>query len=82
MEKEEINIIKRNIQRLQFLINQLLDFRSVETDHASIKYVKADIMGYGKVIFDLFTPVFKQKQIRYLYKSSPETFIRFLTKTK
>ena len=45
LEKEEINIIKRNIQRLQFLINQLLDFRSVETDHASIKYVKADIMG-------------------------------------
>lgn len=34
LEKEEINIIKRNIQRLQFLINQLLDFRSVETDHA------------------------------------------------
>ena len=82
LEKEEINIIKRNIQRLQFLINQLLDFRSVETDHASIKYVKADIMGYGKVIFDLFTPVFKQKQIRYLYKSSPEAFYTIFDQDK
>lgn len=39
-------------------------------------------MGYGKVIFDLFTPVFKQKQIRYLYKSSPETFYTIFDQDK
>ena len=61
LEKEEINIIKRNIQRLQFLINQLLDFRSVETDHASIKYVKADIMGYGKVYIRFVYSCFQAK---------------------
>lgn len=74
LEKEEINIIKRNIQRLQFLINQLLDFRSVETDHASIKYVKGDIMAYGKSIFELFIPIFRQKEILFTYASEPESF--------
>lgn len=74
MTGEEVTIVKRNIQRLQFLINQLLDFRSVEADHAQIEYVKGDIIAYTRGIFDLFIPVFRQKQIVYKYSSEPESF--------
>ena len=71
-------IINRNIQRLQFLINQLLEFCSVETDHARIEYVKGDIMTYGRSIFELFIPAPRQKQIVFQYATSADSIIRYL----
>lgn len=82
MNEEEISIVKRNIQRLQFLINQLLEFRSVETDHARIEYVKGDIMTYGRSLFELFVPVFRQKQIVYRYTVTPDSFYTIFDRDK
>ncbi len=79
---EEMKIINRNIQRLQFLINQLLEFRSVETDHARIEYVKGDIMTYGRSIFELFIPVFRQKQIVFQYATSADSYYTVFDRDK
>lgn len=79
---EEVSIVRRNIQRLQFLINQLLEFRSVETDHARIEYVKGDIVAYGRSIFELFIPVFRQKQILYRYDATQESFYTVFDRDK
>lgn len=79
---DEVKIVKRNIQRLQFLINQLLDFRSVETDHAKIEYVKGDVMEYGRSIFELFIPVFRQKQIVYRCQTEPSSFYTIFDRDK
>ena len=79
---EEMKIINRNIQRLQFLINQLLEFRSVETDHARIEYVKGDIMTYGRSIFELFIPVFRQKQVVFQYTTSTDSYYTVFDRDK
>lgn len=74
LNNDEVGMVNRNIQRLQFLINQLLDFRSIETDHEHIEYIKADIMAYGESIFNLFTPIFKQRKVYYQYITNPNSF--------
>lgn len=79
---EEMKIINRNIQRLQFLINQLLEFRSVETDHARIEYVKGDIMTYGRSIFELFIPVFRQNRLSFNIQPQQIPTIRSSTETR
>lgn len=79
---EEMKIINRNIQRLQFLINQLLEFRSVETDHARIEYVKGDIMTYGRSIFELFIPSSDKSRLFFNMQLQPTLIIRYSIETR
>lgn len=82
MTEEEIFIVNRNVNRLQFLINQVLEFRSIETAHARIEYVKGDVIAYGKNIFELFIPIFRQKEINYKYITTPASFYTIFDRDK
>ena len=72
--KEEIEIIRHNTRRLMFLINQLMEFRSIETNHSPMKYVKGDIIEYCKRIFEQFHPLFKNNGLVAEFNSSVSEF--------
>ncbi len=61
----EVNIFKRNIKRLEYLINQLMDFRNIESQYATIQLDKYDIVSFTKDLFEAFSPLCRQKAITY-----------------
>ncbi len=63
------HIIKKNAYRLLFLINQLMEFRKIETDHASININRGDIIKYISSIINYFEPLLKKKSIDIRFKS-------------
>src|SRR5690606_449971 len=65
----EVNIFKRNIKRLEYLINQLMDFRNIESQYATIQLGKYDIVSFTKDLFEAFSPLCKQKTISYEFIS-------------
>jgi signal transduction histidine kinase/ligand-binding sensor domain-containing protein/AraC-like DNA-binding protein len=71
--KDRITMVKRNVLRLQFLLNQLMDFRKVETDHATINLQQGDVLIFMKEIFSVFTTLFKKKELEYIFISRMES---------
>lgn len=76
------NSIRKNAMRLLFLINQLMDFRKMETDHAHIKYNKGDIIQFLKSTFEIFNPLFEKKNIDSAFKSDYESFVAYFDPDK
>lgn len=74
--------IKRNVKRLHFLIDQLMEFRKVETDHAKINFVKGDIVLFLEDTFKAFTPLFGKKEINHTFTSNRASFVCFFDNDK
>lgn len=67
--------IKRNAKRLHFLIDQLMEFRRVEADHATTNFDKGDIVLFLKETFHAFIPIFNRKNIEFHFKASHREFV-------
>ena len=63
-ESEEIHhTIKRSAMRLLTLVNQLMEFRKIETDHAVIHTHKGDIVDFFNQIVTVYRPLLEKKNI-------------------
>ena len=61
--KNNINTLSRATKRLQRLINQLMEFRKINTGNMKLNVEKGEIIGFVRAIFnDLYT-VAKQKDV-------------------
>ena len=61
--KNNINTLSRGTKRLQRLINQLMEFRKINTGNMKLNVEKGEIIGFVRAIYnDLYT-VAKQKDI-------------------
>ncbi len=69
----QIITIKRNVLRLQFLINQLMDFRKIETDHATINLQQGDVVNFLRELFNAFSTLFKRKELEYVFIAGQES---------
>lgn len=70
--------LKRNVLRLQFLINQLMDFRKVETDHATTNLQYGNVILFLREIFEAFTTLFKRKELEYIFHTQLDSlYIKF-----
>jgi ligand-binding sensor domain-containing protein/signal transduction histidine kinase/AraC-like DNA-binding protein len=67
-------LIKKNALRLLFLINQLMDFRKIETDHASLKLNKGDLIGFLKSTFETFYLLMQKKSLTANFTSNLDRF--------
>ena len=70
---DDAAIFKRNIKRLEYLINQLMEFRNMESEHTSIDLKKYDIVPFLKGIYDAFAPLYKQKEIDHQFICDTDT---------
>ena len=66
---EEILSIKRSANKLNRLIQQLLEFRRIETEHAELDLRKGDIILFIKDTFMAFEPLLENKNITHNFKS-------------
>lgn len=63
--KNDLQTIDRNSQRLLYLVNQLLDFRKVEQDLMTMRFVKRPVIGFVHSICERFEPTIVQNGIRF-----------------
>ena len=62
-QDSDAEIFKRNVKRLEFLINQLMDFRNIESQYARADIKKHDLIPFIKGIYEAFVPLYKNKEI-------------------
>jgi signal transduction histidine kinase/CheY-like chemotaxis protein/AraC-like DNA-binding protein len=65
-----LQIVLKNANRLQLMVNQLLDFRKTEEHHFKLNITKGDISDFAKNIFERFTEVAHKKEIEYSFSNS------------
>ncbi|MDR2810169.1 MAG: response regulator [Tannerellaceae bacterium] len=68
-EKELLSIIRRNAQNLLTLVNQLLDFRKLETHAPSLQQSLGDIVLFIKQQVDLFAELMARKDITFSFQT-------------
>ena len=73
--KKYVNTIKLNSERMQKLIQQLIEFRKAETGHLKIIVEKVDIVEIVKYALDLFLEMLEEKKISYTLICDPETIV-------
>ena len=78
----EFNPLKRNATRLQFLIDQLMEFRKIETSHSKINWEKGDLILFLEDTFSAFIPLFAKKNLHYKFIKCQPAFITFFDTDK
>ncbi|MEL7340133.1 MAG: ATP-binding protein, partial [Bacteroidota bacterium] len=78
----DFQLIKRNAQRLHTLIDQLMEFRKIETDHAQLEMRKGDIILFVRDTFEAFVPLFRVKQITYAFESDCKQWLAYFDADK
>lgn len=68
--KGTLDLINRNAQRLLHLINQLMEFRKIETGKLELKVSEGNMIGFLENIFSSFQQLAKQRNIEYTYEHS------------
>lgn len=66
-QSEEVNgiqlTIKRSATRLLFLVNQLMEFRKIETDHESLNLCKGNLIDFVNQTLNVYRPLLANKGI-------------------
>ena len=75
-------LMRKNAMRLLFLINQLMDFRKIETDHAALNYNKGEIIGFIRSTFLTFKPLMQKLSIKYRFTSNVDSYIVYFDADK
>ena len=64
-ERQELEIIDRNSQRLLYLVNQLLDFRKVEQKEIRMKFTSQPIKELMQAVCERFSPTLQQNGVSF-----------------
>ncbi len=74
----QLNIIRNNSNRLLRLIDQILDFRKIESEKLSLRPVKSDVVAFTQGVFSCFSEHAKHHSFKYTFNTdSPELYIDF-----
>lgn len=79
---QELYLIKRNASRLHFLIEQLMEFRRTETDHAVLDISRGDIILFLNDTFAAFIPLFAKKNIDCKVSADCESYLTYFDADK
>ncbi len=75
---QQLTLIERNTQRLLNLVNQVLNFRKLVTDHEEMKIVHSDVVHFLHEIFLPFQETANLRQITYRFEPShPQIMLWF-----
>ena len=75
-------MISRNAKRLLSLINQLMDFRKVESGNMQLSPAKGNLSDFTKEITSSFSYLADTKHIKLLFQSQPETILGVFDRNK
>lgn len=76
--RKQLFFVRNNTDRLLRLINQLLDFRKMESGSMDIRPVNADIIDFCKQIFACFEEHARHRSFTYTFESNvPALYVDF-----
>lgn len=64
----DIHIIKKNADRLKRVVNQLLDFRKVESNKMEMRVTEVDLVAFIEDVRSYFDKMAESKQIEYTFR--------------
>ncbi len=70
--QDKLGVIQRNVSRLLGLVNQLLEFRKMETGHMQLQAASGNFVKFAKEIFLIFSQSASDKGIKYLFDCPTE----------
>lgn len=80
--KQKLEMISRNANRLLSLINQLMDFRKVESGNMQLSPSRGNLSEFTKEITTSFSHLADTKKIKLLFQSQPETIVGVFDRNK
>src|SRR5690606_11410394 len=66
---EEIDMMKRNVQRLHNLVDQLMDFQKIESEKMQPNFREKDVVALAKSVLMNFRDMARQKNVTLLFES-------------
>nr|WP_294899032.1 hybrid sensor histidine kinase/response regulator transcription factor [uncultured Pedobacter sp.] len=75
-------VVSKNANRMVHFVNQLLDFRKIQSGNVQLKYTEVEIVTLVKEIADYFRDVADEKGINFLIHADVETCTVFLDEEK
>ncbi len=66
---ERLNMVRRNARRLLNLVNQLLDFRTLEEKELKLNLTEGDFITFTKDVAESFRDLSAKKQINFQFSS-------------
>lgn len=79
---EMLNLISRNAKRLLNLVNQLLDFKKVETNELTLNPTEGDLVTFSQEIVNSFKYIAVRKNINLHFVSAFSNYITRFDKDK
>jgi signal transduction histidine kinase/AraC-like DNA-binding protein len=80
--KEDIALIKRNVDRLYRIVNQILDFRRIDNDKMKLVLRQVDMIQLAMEVYNYFAGIAEEKQIRYEFKSDLDKLLMYVDVNK
>lgn len=73
-ERKLMTIVKRNVSRMQKLVNQILDFHKLENDTLKLQVEESDVIGILKGVVETFAYNARQKDITLVCYGLEDSF--------
>lgn len=67
---EDVDVMQRNTDRLLGLVNQLLDFRKIESSTFLMDFKEVDLTALTQTLFEDFQPLARQRKVDYQFNNS------------
>ena len=74
-QKKKLELVKRNANRLLYLVNQLLDFRKSDVSQHQLKETTEDIVPFLNNICQSFMELTEKKHIQLCFHSSEKSIV-------
>ncbi len=75
ISRRNLEMVRRNVKRLLFMVNQLLDFRKLEMDEIHLNAVNADIVEFVRDVSLSFVDISENKGIHFEFKTDLDEII-------
>lgn len=80
--KVSLQVMEKSSQRMMRLINQILEFRTVQKGKAQLSLIEVDIVAFLREIYESFIDSAVAKRIDMRLRTSHESFVTFIDKDK
>ncbi|MFV0522573.1 MAG: two-component regulator propeller domain-containing protein [Mangrovibacterium sp.] len=80
--RKQINVLGRNSSALSRLIDQLLEFRKLESNTLSLDLEEIDMVSFCKDIYSSFLELANQRSVEYTFTCDLENYNMFIDQNK
>ncbi|ADQ78232.1 integral membrane sensor hybrid histidine kinase [Paludibacter propionicigenes WB4] len=83
VDKNQVELIKNNVNRLRRLIRQILAFRKIDTGNMKLKVKNSDIVSFiHQVCYTNFQPLINEKNISFAIETTHDSFSAYFDPDK